>query len=373
MRPNIGWLGSATLLIGGALAAVVWAGVVGRKPETASGPHTVSFTVTSVTLKLGNRDAVLPSDRAPEARTLVVRVGVWQPLTDPTLPNRRNLPLLIYAPGWGDAYDDNTVLMRTLASHGYGVVAIDDIARDPRAEWSTADDEAARLATFDVGTPDRQIQFMHDADRRVELAARKMRAVLEAIANTQASEPSFSRFDLDRVGAVGASFGGATAAEAALDGGNIRAAVNLDGLLFGRAATEAIPRPYLELNATLGSIPLSEIESTDLRRRFFARLNVQQIARQQRQLVARSDALNITIAGVRHSDFTDALYGRDRLLAWRPFRERPLRPSRVRAIVDDLVITFFDAHIRPTIEAEQRLKSIAHPEATIERGQGIQR
>ncbi len=211
----------------------------GRSPMSSTGPHAVSFTATSVTLKLGNRDAALPSDRAAEARTLVARVGVWQPQTDPTLPRRRNLPLLIYAPGWGDAYDDNTVLMRTLASHGYGVVAIDDIARDPKAEWATADDEAARLATFDVGTPDRQIQFMIDANRRVELAASKMRAVLEAIANTQATEPSFERFDLDRVGAIGASFGGATAAEAASGGGNIRAAVNLDGLVFGRAADDS--------------------------------------------------------------------------------------------------------------------------------------
>ncbi|MEQ1648927.1 MAG: hypothetical protein ABL898_10105 [Hyphomicrobiaceae bacterium] len=370
MRPNLGWLAAAFVLVAAGLGAVIWMGVIGQKPKQPSGPYAVKFATTSVTLKLGDRDAVVPSERRADARTLVVRVGVWLPQLGATRSDRRDRPLLVYAPGWGGGYDDNTVLMRTLASHGYSIVAMDDVALDPKAAWATADDEAARLATFDIGTVERQTQFMEDANRRVELSAVKMRAVLDAIGDSQGHEPLFFRLNLDRVGAIGASFGGATAAEAALSDPRIVAVVNFDGLVFGRAATDVVPRPYLEFNASLGSVPLSEVESADLRRRFFARLNVQQIARQHRQLDARRDALNVTIAGVQHGDFTDALYGTGRIWAWRPWRERPLRPSRVRANVDDLAVAFFDAHLRQTDDTTLRLRDIAMPEMTIERGRG---
>ncbi len=341
--------------------AMIWWSVVGHKPTAPAGPFSVRFSATQLDLQLG----------AAGSPPVSVRVGVWLPKpSDATTDDRRDLPILIYAPGWGDHFDDNTALTESLASHGYGVVAIDDIARDPKAPDATADDEGARFATFDVDTADRQTQFMEDANRRVALAAQKVRAVLDAVQARQSRDPLFARFDFDRIGIIGASFGGATAAEAPFVDGRIRAAINLDGLVFGKAADEIIKRPYLEMNSSIGVVPLSAIDDTNLRRRFFARLNVQQIARQQRQLQARGDAVNVTIAGVRHSDYTDQLYERSRILAWRPLRERPLRPDRVRAIIDGLAVAFFDLHLKQMVAAKARLSGAHYPEAVIEYGRG---
>lgn len=316
------------------LAGVIALGVVGARPSHPSGPHPVTHEVRRIEItgrsQLDGAVSQLPID-----------VGLWRPKRG-AAPG--SMPLVIYAPGWGSSFGDNVALMEALASNGYGVIAISDIGIGPRPPWYTADDDGARLAPFDISTPERQAQFTEDADRRVALAAARIAHVLDAINRAQATDTTFAAFNLDVVGAIGASFGGASVAEAALDG-RFAIAINLDGLVFGRAQREVIPRPYLEFNSSIGVVPISEAGSGDPVRRFLAQTNIQQIARQDRQHKTRIDAFDITIRGMRHQDFTDELHGWQRLMSWRPWRERPLRPARARYIIDTLVVAALDEWI----------------------------
>lgn len=340
-----------------ALLAVVagLAGITDPKPSSASGPHKVRFEVTR--LEISGRSGI-----DGRTSTHTIDVGIWLPEI-PIEPRR--LPLVIYAPGWGATYDDNTVYCRTLASHGYGVVAISDIAIGGRPGWYTADDDGARLARFDISTPERQIQFAEDADRRVRLAAERISQTLDAIGRAQMQAGLFGLFNLDVVGAIGASFGGASVAEAALTDGRIGLAIDLDGLVFGAAARSVVPKPYIEFNSTIGAVPISEIASPDPVRRFLAQTNVQQIARQERQRAERRDAFDVTIRGTRHQDYTDELYDWSRVLSWRPWREGLTRPARVREIIDQLTLAALDEWVGTKYGRFTQMDRGAFPEATV--------
>ncbi|HRK19494.1 MAG TPA: hypothetical protein PK970_11100 [Hyphomicrobiaceae bacterium] len=345
----------ATLVLALLALAVVVTTVTGSKPTSPSGPHGVRFEVAR--LDISGRSGI---DGRTSAHS--IEVGVWLPEI-PIEPRR--LPLVIYVPGWGSSYDDNSVLCRTLASHGYGVVAISDIAIGARPGWYTADDDGARLAKFDVSTTERQIQFSEDAERRVQLAAERISQTLDAVDRAQMTPGIFGVFNLDVVGAIGASFGGASVAEAALTDGRIGLAVDLDGLVFGAAARSVIPKPYIEFNSTVGVVPISEIASTDPVRRFLAQTNVQQVARQERQRAERRDAFDVTIRGTRHQDFTDELYDWSRALSWRPWRERLTRPARVREIIDTLTLAALDEWIGTKYGRFTQMDRSAFPDAAV--------
>lgn len=330
-------------------------GVTGSTPDRPTGRHPVKFE--AATLAVSGR-----AELGGAVSTMDIDVGLWIP---DIAAAPRSLPLVIYAPSWGSNFNDNTVLLREIASHGYGVVAIADIAQGPRPPWYTADDDGARRAAFDIRTPDKQAQFMEDAERRTALSAARISQALDAIGRSQATDKRFDLFGLDVVGAIGASFGGAAVAEAALSDGRVGLAINLDGLVFGKASRVVIRKPYIEFNSTIGAVPISEAGSNDPIRRFLAQTNIRQIARQAQQRQGRLDAFDITIRGTLHPDFTDGLYDRRRIFSWRPWRERPARPARVRAIIDGFVVAALDEWIGSKYGRFTRIDRAAFPEVEI--------
>lgn len=88
-----------------------------------------------------------------------------------------------------------------------------------------------------------------DVDRPVVLATRvaDVRFVLHRLLRTLGD-----RVDPARVGVIGHSFGGATAANVLLREPSVRAGADLDGSLFGPAATRGLDRPFLLLTARGG-------------------------------------------------------------------------------------------------------------------------
>lgn len=207
-------LALCTALIGGAVALVPG---LAAKP---AGPVTVQHSIFTLRTGIGS-----------------FRVELWAPAhqTGPA-------PLVLYAPGMGQQAAMGSVQLTDLANHGYIAIAFDDVSQDPAAAGESAEQAASRKFNFDISSPAAYRASFSRASLRSELAARKGKAILDAVL---ASPDLAGRIDPERIGFLGYSFGGAGAVEQSLADPRLKAVVNLDGWLFGEGARRATRTPYL--------------------------------------------------------------------------------------------------------------------------------
>jgi dienelactone hydrolase len=254
--------------------------------------------------------------------------------SEPPSPELGPTPLILYAPGWGNARTENAELRATLASGGYVVVSIDDIAQD--APYANAEDERIRTSTIDLSSAEAVSQTRANTDRRVALEAQKAIATFDAL---QACIPETwrERIDFNRVGFLGFSFGGATAAEAATMDPRIHAVVNLDGSLFGRAAAQPPATPYLTLLADFE--PPSARRDASSRRYEFAIVREMALLEAERA-AAHDDTYAFLVRGALHAAFTDAYGEPSNARKW-----LMLSPGRARAIRFYYTMHFFNRYL----------------------------
>lgn len=221
--------------------------------------------------------------------------GVLLPLTHgyagaPVEPGRH--PVVLYSPGLGGWRAGNTAVVEQLASHGYVVVTIDHTHDSQVVEFPGGRvAEAALPEPIDEADGERIIAkalAVRVADTRFTL---DRLGALKRGHNPDAEHRSLPQglagaLDLSRVGMLGMSLGGATAAETMLEDQRIRVGVNLDGTIFGRAVTAGLDRPFLQF----GSEP-DDGEADDTWNAFWARL--------------RGPRLEIQLTGSKHLSFTD--------------------------------------------------------------------
>lgn len=154
----------------------------------------------------------------------------------PILPGRH--PLLLFSHGLSTLRAIHTSLIEELASRGYIVAAIDHtydaalvefpngrVVRGVAPAQPTLDETATLLATRVA-----DVRFVLD---RLSRLARARTGLLA------------QRLDRARVGALGHSFGGATAAAAMLADPRIRAGINLDGKVWGPVVSRGLKQPFM--------------------------------------------------------------------------------------------------------------------------------
>ncbi|MEU5696500.1 hydrolase [Actinosynnema sp. NPDC020468] len=162
--------------------------------------------------------------------------------------------VLLYSPGLRSDRSVGTALVEELASHGYLVAAVDHTYDADQVEFP-----GGRVETFALTGE------IDDALIAKALAVRTAdtRFVLDRLAALDAGHnPDADRqplpatltraFDLTRVGVLGHSLGGATAAAALRVDRRLRAGVNLDGSLLA-PVTAGTDRPFLLFGSDPGS------------------------------------------------------------------------------------------------------------------------
>jgi predicted dienelactone hydrolase len=248
-------------------------------------------------------------------------------------------PLVLYAAGWGGKRADNTVQALELASHGYIVAAMDDRYPQPPLDFSSpgAARDTVRWAT-----------------RKVGLEASLARGALDALRALDARDPQgrfTGRIDLAREGMFGFSFGGAVAAETARLDPRIRAAVDLDGWIFGEAAQKGVVQPFFIISGPIDDV--SPVTDPALRySTAFDRADDRLIFRGLR----RHGGYLLVVDGTVHANFVDwALYSSQR---WRPGAGGSLDSRRAERIVSAYLLQFFERSLEgapaPLLEARSR-------------------
>lgn len=158
-------------------------------------------------------------------------------------------PVVILRAGASSEVVNYSTLAEDLASHGYIVVGLD-------APYRTG------VVVFPDGRVVRRVPA-NNPENCLELGGAEqagcitrlltawtadMSFVLDRLARLNAGDPSgkfTGRLDLDRIGVLGHSFGGAQALQFCHDDPRCKAGVNLDGAPFGSVVREGLHQPFL--------------------------------------------------------------------------------------------------------------------------------
>ena len=183
----------------------------------------------------------------------------------PVSAAQRTWPVLLFSPGLSIPREQYTALCADLASRGYVVVAL-----SVPYESSVSVLAGGRVVGQTIH-PDVMGPPPHPAlERLIDIRAADSRFVLDQLgrlAQLEPGSPLAGHLDLQHVGIVGHSIGGATAVQVMASDPRFRVGVNLDGKLFGTEPDARLNRPFLWIQSG-GS---QTTEYTSGRDRFLAR------------------------------------------------------------------------------------------------------
>lgn len=305
------------LLLGGVLVLVAvlavtgWFVFVPRAPSP-SGPHAVAR------LELALRD----SAAGP------VAVTVWHPRDLATA-----VPLILYSPGWGAPRTQSSLQAANLASHGFVVVACDDIAADPATDPD-------RGVSFELTSDAATAASIERAGRHAIAQAGRLLSVLRALEAGQA--PALAgRLDLARVGVLGYSIGGASGLAAALNDRRIAAVVNVDGGLFGPSAEEIGVANYFLISSREAFPTDAELRSPDAFTRNYAMISALDIPRNRRRM-ERPGGYWVQVPAAEHADLSDELFQASHHALFRTNAQR----HAVLSAIEAFEVAFFTAALK---------------------------
>lgn len=340
-----------------------------RLPRPA-GPRAVGTRIVHL-IDPGRADSDSPGGR----RELMVQV--WYPtdsLSQPTAPYRRwqettavssydaflkthshlNAPIsrrggphpvLLFNPAWGGSRTQNTYQMEYLASFGYVVIAVDHTHNSSLVAFPDGQVvKAAPVQSIDDFTDSSFEKQMNIADQELDAQARDDSFVLDAFAamNLDPDSSWFRTLDMERVGAFGHSFGGATSVETCFRDPRVRAALNMDGWMYGEIGREPLAKPLFvmyeqgwppnekELTREAHSnSPTDEMGLWDLRNLM--------------RTLSRRGGYLLTIEKTKHMNFSDrSLYSPIRRFT----DSGSIDPALAHRIINEYTLAFFDQTLR---------------------------
>jgi dienelactone hydrolase len=177
--------------------------------------------------------------------TIPARIRVHAVSDAPLAGKDQAYPVVVFSTGFGNLPSDYTSVMEDLASRGYVVLGITNTYSAPVVRFPDGRvAEPLRAASFPRG-PIAAVQSA--GDRMVNVWAADVRFSLDMLAKMNADPQSrfYGRFDMQKVGFLGHSFGGAAAAEACSTDPRCKAGIDLDGNLFGGVLKTGIKQPFL--------------------------------------------------------------------------------------------------------------------------------
>lgn len=254
---------------------------------------------------------------------------------------KEQFPLLVFSHGLTGFRNQNTFQVEELASQGYIVVGIDhpyDAAAVVYPDQTVSLLKMEGLSGFEEYV-DKSRVWVEDTVFVLD--------VLEGKASSSIPAWLASKIDMNRVGAFGHSFGGATAAQMLLEDSRIKAALNMDGILYGEPIPDnGFELPYMQMNAEQSvdyewfSRSLDQAIAVSGRTgEHYERFWEESDSRRQRA-VAGENAYSLIFKATNHMSFTDfylyspLLYPKD------------APPKSVHKAINQLSLAFFDRYLK---------------------------
>ena len=256
-------------------------------------------------------------------------------------------PLLLYNHGGSWPRFTGTFIGEELASHGYVVASIghdgfNQSTQRPDGSSTRADalpfpEQAGDLRTTALESWD-HLETHHFpqwiADNLFALG------IIEGLASDPGSV-FVGAIDLDRIGALGWSFGGATSIQLVTQDPRIKAALDMDGQLFGDAHERGSSRPYMLMKSTSLEPPPADTEEERERNRQVLDELLAMVTDREDALIAAStgEGYRLEIAGTTHGTFSDFLH-------LTPDGTGDIGRDRGHFVLTSLARAFFDRYLK---------------------------
>jgi predicted dienelactone hydrolase len=263
-------------------------------------------------------------------------------------------PVVVLRAGGGALSSDYTSLAEDLASHGYVVVSFD-----------------APYRTVITAFPDGRVMERNaqsDFDSMPYAAAEKaatqamnvwvmdVKFVLDRLGELNANDPTGQfkgKLDLQDVGIVGHSLGGATAAQFCHDDARCRAGIDIDGIPFGSVVQESLHQPFFLILSDHRKESGPEPHTVeDKMKSIFNKLPA-------------GKRWQVMIEGANHFTFSDQMFTKSPALI-AALRIRgvfgPLEKHRGLVIAGDCIHSFFDVYLKGASPDELTALPFRYPE-----------
>lgn len=260
----------------------------------------------------------------------------------------------------------NTFETEELASQGFIVVGMDHpydsgLVVFPDGRRISASKEAGLLDFTSEATLASSRQRV---ERRLAIRVADALFVLDQLKKWNQDDPAgklFGHLDLDRIGIIGHSFGGAVAAELCRVDGRVRAGVNMDGSIFGEVKYAGVPKPFFFMFDTTPRPGKADLESNDAEKRKAARELEEDFEDIDRSM-DRYGGYFLQVPGLEHMNYTDfPLYSQ--VKAWTGAGAIDIR--RAHRMTNDLTLAFFRREL--LMDSSVSLQAVAqnYPEARL--------
>ena len=281
----------------------------------------------------------------------------------PVARTESNYPVLLFSHGFGSLPEFNTINAEELASEGYVVVSINH-TYDSSVSVFPDGRVVTQSPVFKIVIED-QLEALRDSQavmsskalellkQSVGVRAQDAQFVLNKLEDINSEDPLgllTGKLDLDRVGILGHSLGGATAAQTLLQDERFKAGINLDGGLFINGVDKSLSQPFMFMNnevfGTGNTLDPRLQDFVKLQQSFFQNL--------------QSDGYEVTIRGTGHYYFSDLpLMLKELKDTGLPLDElenliaadnsnnpNPMDPERAMQIINDYIVAFFNRYLK---------------------------
>ena len=280
------------------------------------------------------------------------------PLADSKAP----FPVLLYQPGGGTQRFVATFETEQLASHGYVVIAADHPGFSDTVQFP----DGFHYKPDQHLVPKPKGNFRQDVSDNWDWLNNEVFPTwiadgsytldkLEEF-NKTPGQVFYHRLDLSRIGAFGWSFGGAAAVEMSIEDPRVKAVIDQDGQLFGRARKEGTSRPLMLMHHG-NKDTVDKPEQQTVLNEFVALTKSWDESLLQH---STNDSYTVTIAKTQHGNFSDFV------LALPPAAGE-LDPRRAHAIIIAYAEAFFDRYLGGKDSDLLKAPSPMYPEVTFEK------
>ncbi|MEW9701879.1 alpha/beta hydrolase family protein [Paenibacillus sp. SI8] len=252
-------------------------------------------------------------------------------------------PLLVFSHGLPGTRFTSTMQMEELASHGYLVCAIQHTGYASATVFSdqhVVPKTKTLPPVIDIDAWDQLIQtWVQDAQ-----------FVLDEFGKLNQNDPQgllTGKINMDQIGMLGHSFGGAATVQTLHADKRMKAGVNMDGTPFGKAIADGLPQPFMLMKAGDAGAG-NDAEPTDQQ---LAKIGVSRQAfdKYKTEIPARTRSLfgnggyTVTFQGIKHMSFTD-YYAWSPALRWMDGLH--VSPKATRSKINSYVLAFFDKYLK---------------------------
>ncbi|HEX2925621.1 MAG TPA: alpha/beta fold hydrolase [Ruminiclostridium sp.] len=260
--------------------------------------------------------------------------------------DQRKYPVLIFSHGMTGFRNQNTFQVEELASHGYVVAAIDHSYYAAATVFSDGRIVESRLST-DPSSSDYSLEF---GDKHMDTWVGDVQFVLGKLKEIDKKDPEnifTDRLDLDKIGMLGHSYGGATAAQLLIKDSRVKAGINMDGAFFGTAIPDTgLRKPFMmmvsqqammacDLNKLEKGLRMYGIKGDRLKEyiEFYAETD------RRRKKALSGGGYSLIVKKTTHLSYSD-------FCLYTLLLSISQKPHSLHKIINDFTLTFFDKYIK---------------------------